>query len=448
MIDPRYTALQVLVKWHRSPHTLDSVLQHFDLSIQKLSKKDRKLFNIIVFGVLRNRARIDFYIQAFSQIPFNKIKQFELYLLRIALFQIVFLDRVPDFAAVDSIVTIAKKTLHKHAAGFINAVLRTAAKKHFTLPFPDRKSEPEKFFSIYYSMPLWLARRWIRSYGYTTASILCEKINQPPDITIRVNTLKAEKKLLIDKLRQVAKNVSLTPVAREGVSFSHPKSAIEAFETFKKGWFQVQDEAAQIVSEYLSPKPFDTVLDACAGFGGKTLHMAQLMENKGQIFAVDTQSAKLEALIQDAKRTGTDIIQTRCLDILNTAIKDFPFYFDKVLLDAPCTGLGVLRRNPDAKWKKNKNDILRLAAQQKKMLNTCANLVKKGGILVYSVCSCEYEENESVIHQFLNKRKDFSIKNSSWPESLITETGFVKTYPNCDNMDGFFAAKLRRKSCL
>ena len=220
--------------------------------------------------------------------------------------------------------------------------------------------------------------------------------------------------------------------------------------------FQIQDEAAQIVTDFLAPLPNEKILDACAGLGGKTGHIAQLMENKGTIIASDVDPKKLESLELESKRLGIDIIHTKPLNLLKTSIKDFNFYFDRVLIDAPCTGLGVLRRNPDTKWDRSKNDIARLSGQQKKMLNSAANLVKPGGLLVYAVCSCEKEENEDVIHHFLNKRKDFSIDKdfksnnydsliTSLIDSLITREGFLKTYPDANNMDGFFAARLKRK---
>jgi len=237
--------------------------------------------------------------------------------------------------------------------------------------------------------------------------------------------------------------------ASQGICFTHPGLPIHEFKSFQNGLFQVQDEAAQIVTEFLNPKPGEKILDACAGLGGKTGHIAQLMKNNGMIVAADIDSQKLESLHSDSRRLGIDILRTKPINILNTSIKDFDFYFDRVLIDAPCTGLGVMRRNPDTKWKRSKKDINRIGAQQKRMLNAASNLVKPGGILVYAVCSCEREENEAVVHSFLTKRKDFFIEASSVSDrycKLLTPDGFIKTYPEANNMDGFFAARLKRKS--
>jgi len=339
----------------------------------------------------------------------------------------------------------------------MNAVLRNSADNFSKVTLPDAKDNAPKFISVKFSMPLWLSKKWTQAYGFESTCSLCKQINTIPQITLRTNTLKVDRESLARRLSLVAKNIQLTDYANQGISFSSPSLPIHEFETFKLGLFQIQDEAAQIITQLLSPKPGEKILDACAGLGGKTGHIAQLMENKGIIIAVDVENKKLESLQSDSKRLGIDIIQTKSLNLLKTSIKDFDFYFDRVLIDAPCTGLGVMRRNPDTKWNRSKNDIERLAAKQKKMLNAAANLVKPGGILVYAVCSCEREENEEVIHRFLDKRKDFSIDKDFKSDNyyslmtrlispLINREGFLKTYPEANNMDGFFAARLKRKS--
>ncbi|CCK79652.1 16S rRNA (cytosine(967)-C(5))-methyltransferase RsmB [Desulfobacula toluolica] len=447
--DPRHIALNVLCSWHKASLTLDKSLENHSEEISCLSKNDKNLCNALIFGVLRHRESIDHTLCAFSNIPLIKIDTAPLYLLRITLFQILYMDRIPAFAAINTAVDIAKKTSGKKTAGFINAVLRNAAKNNSKITLPDPKAEPAKFISIQYSLPLWLSGKWNHAFGFEKSSLLCRQINTIPPITLRTNTLKIDRQSLAQKLSLVAKNIELTEYADQGVSFTNPSILIREFEAFKLGLFQIQDEAAQIVTQLLAPRPGEKILDACAGLGGKTGHIAQLMENKGIIIAADVEPKKLEFLESDAKKLGIEIIRTKPINLLKTSIKDFDFYFDRVLIDAPCTGLGVLRRNPDAKWKRSKNDIARLAAKQKKMLNAAANLVKPGGILVYAVCSCEREENEEVIHTFLNKRKDFSIDThfkSNKYSRLMTRDKFLKTYPDTNNMDGFFAARLKRKS--
>ena len=455
--DPRHIALNVLLFWHKDSHTLDKSLESYSEEISSLSKNDRSLCNALIFGVLRQRESIDWIIRAFSNTSFEKIDIKPLYLLRIALFQIMYMDRIPVFAAINTTINIAKKLSGKKTSGYMNAVLRNSADNFSKVTLPDAKDNAPKFISVKFSMPLWLSKKWTQAYGFESTCSLCKQINTIPQITLRTNTLKVDRESLARRLSLVAKNIQLTDYANQGISFSSPSLPIHEFETFKLGLFQIQDEAAQIITQLLSPKPGEKILDACAGLGGKTGHIAQLMENKGIIIAVDVENKKLESLQSDSKRLGIDIIQTKSLNLLKTSIKDFDFYFDRVLIDAPCTGLGVMRRNPDTKWNRSKNDIERLAAKQKKMLNAAANLVKPGGILVYAVCSCEREENEEVIHRFLDKRKDFSIDKDFKSDNyyslmtrlispLINREGFLKTYPEANNMDGFFAARLKRKS--
>ncbi|MCM2283366.1 MAG: 16S rRNA (cytosine(967)-C(5))-methyltransferase RsmB [Desulfobacula sp.] len=448
MKDPRYLALKVLVDWHKKNRTLDQSLELYSEDISNLPKNDRSLCNAILFGVLRQRESMDWTIRSFTHTSFEKIDVTSLYIIRIALFQILHMDKIPVFAAIHTAVEISKALSGKRTAGFINAVLRKAAENDDALSLPDKKTEPDKFLSVSYSFPLWLSKKWIHAFGFEKAEKLCRQINTIPSITICCNRLKTNRQFLLEQLQLCTKNIQMTDYAAHGICFSNPVLPVQELEAFQLGLFHVQDEAAQIVTEYLAPEPGETVLDSCAGFGGKTFHMAQLMDNKGLVIAADLDPEKLETLQMDAKRLGIHNIQTKPMDLLKASIKDFDIYFDRVLVDAPCTGLGVLQRNPDAKWKRTPKDIERLAAKQKKMINAAANLVKPGGILVYAVCSCEKEENEAVIHSFLDKRKDFSIDKNSHSDKyavLITHEGFLKTYPDSKNMDGFFAARLIRK---
>ncbi len=447
--DPRHIALKVLLDWQKGSQTLDRSLELFCDDISGLPKNDRSLCNAIIFGVLRKRQSIDWVIRSFSNTAFEKIDVISLYILRIALFQILHMERIPAFASIYNAVDISKTISGKKTSGFVNAILRNASENHSTLSLPDEKTDPEKFLSIRYSLPEWLLKKWIQVYGIEQAGKLCRQIDCVPQITVCCNRLKATRQSLMESLCPFTRNLQITDYAAHGLRFSNPSLPVQELEAFKLGLFHVQDEAAQIITAYLAPEPGEKILDACAGFGGKAFHIAELMDNQGAVTASDIESEKLERLQLDAKRLGISIIQTKTVDILMSSIKDFDFYFDRVLMDSPCTGLGVLQRNPDTKWKCSKKDIERLSAKQKKMINSAANLVKQGGILVYAVCSCEREENEDVIYSFLEKRKDFSIDKDFQSDKFalfITSDGFLKTYPDPKNMDGFFAARLIRKS--
>ncbi|MCP3944067.1 MAG: 16S rRNA (cytosine(967)-C(5))-methyltransferase RsmB [Desulfobacteraceae bacterium] len=430
--------------------TLDRSIDDAQNELECMPHQDKNLCSAIVFGVLRQRGYIDFIIKSFSKKPVEQIDIQVLYILRIALFQIIFLDRVPAFAAVNTSIELAKKLINKGTAGFINAVLRKAEQNYQTIDLPDRNTNFSAFIRAKYNLPGWLTKRWLKAYGNEKIQSLCESINTIPPITLRVNTLKTSRQALGTHLETQDLCVEYTKQSALGLYISRPGKQVSEIEGFTQGLFQVQDEAAQLVSQILDPKPHETILDACAGLGGKTCHIAQLMNNQGMVVAGDLENHKLDSLKIEAQRLGIKNIQTQQIDLLKSSIKEFPGYFDRVLLDAPCSGLGVMRRNPDTKWKRTHKDILRMAAQQKKFLNAAANLVKPGGMLVYAVCSCEPEENEQVIKAFLEKRKDYYLDTKMdgvldlFNSKLTPREHCLKTYPDACHMDGFFAARLKR----
>ena len=448
-LDPRQTALNILVLWHNCIHTLDKVLEDNNDLINKLKPKDKNLCNALIFGTLRCQDHIDWIIFAFCKIELNKMDIKLLYLLRIAVLQLVFMDRIPDFAIVDTSVNIAKKNFNKSKSGFVNAILRKACKEYTNIALPSKKSNLAKFIHIKYSIPLWLSKRWLYAFGFEKLVCIGKQINTIPLTSIRINTLKTNRDLLEKMLLSKVQIIKSSEYISSGFLLKSLDIPIQDLDEFKAGLFFIQDQGAQIITQILSPKENEKILDACAGLGGKTTHIAQMMKNKGHITALDVDQKKLDLLALNAKRLGIKIIETRKYNVLNSSIKDFNTYFDRVLVDAPCTGLGVLARNPDTKYKCTKKDITRLCAKQKKILCAAANLVKPDGILVYAVCSCEQEETCDVIKYFLKKRKDFVLeKNFKSLEcrKLINSKGFLKTYPDFFDMDGFFAACLKRKN--
>jgi 16S rRNA (cytosine967-C5)-methyltransferase len=250
-------------------------------------------------------------------------------------------------------------------------------------------------------------------------------------------------------LKAVAGDITPTRYSPDGVSFFNPKTAIKDMDAFQAGWFQVQDEAAQLVTLLLDPQPGETVLDACAGLGGKTGHIGQTMKNKGRITAADHDRHKLLKLVSEMKRLGILMVDTWNLDLDGPAIDNAGKMFDRILLDAPCSGLGVIRRNPDTKWKASKHNLKNYQEKQIRFLTRLAPLVKPRGVLVFAVCSTEPEENEAVIKGFLNKHDKFAIEKDpasfrSNIRSLVNKDGFLVTHPHVNNMDGFFSVRLRR----
>ena len=447
--DPRHIAYKVLVRIEEKYGSLDETLEKSRDGLDRLSDRDRSLAGGIIFGTLRWQLSIDWIIKAFSDKDLKRIDVEVLVLLRMALFQIIYMDRIPPSAAVNTAVSIAGQEKGKGAAGFVNAVLRKACKEYASVPPPDPSIDPLFFTSIEKSIPLWLVKRWMNLYGRAKSTRLFDAVNEIPPITLRTNTLKTDRENLFKRLEPNVSTIEWTNLSPLGLSVTGPKIPLHETDAFKKGFFQVQDEAAQLTTSLLAPAPGEKILDVCAGLGGKTGHIGQLMDNTGHILAADVHSERLFTLEREMKRLGIDITETQRADILKGGLETFTSYFDRVLVDAPCTGLGVLRRNPDAKWNKSVKDIRRNAEKQKQILLAAADLVRPGGILLHAVCSAEPEENEEVIDSFMDKRDDFCVEPCSLPGMnheeatlLFTNRGFFKSYPAALFMDGFFAAKL------
>lgn len=414
-----------------------------------LSRRDRALFNQLVYGVLRWRLRLDAVVAAYANRPLKKIAPTVLNILRMALFQILFMDRIPASAAVNTSVNLARASNASKAAGFVNAVLRNALRHPERFRLPDADDSPVEHMAVAKSIPQWLVSRWIDRMGLYPTERLCDAINTIPPISLRCNDLKNSLPELVAALAAEADEVETMETVDGGLNLIRPRCPIPQMQAFMDGRFAVQDGAAQLVSLLLAPRPGETVLDACAGLGGKTGHMAQLMKNRGRILAMDQVADKLARLEKEARRLGAPIIDTRRVDINRYLDPHALPQFDRVLLDAPCTGLGVLRRNPDAKWSSQKKDIASFADRQMRFLDHLAPLVKPEGVLVFAVCSMEPEENEQVIERFLKKHPNFAITcHQSIEEKrllpFLGEDGFLRTAPHINHMDGFFAARLHR----
>jgi len=445
--DPRRLAVRLLGDLERGRRTLDTLMEDLEETADLRDPRDRDLLNALVFGVLRWRGRLDYLIARFSKTPLSKLDPPILNVLRTALFQLVFLTRIPPSAAVHTAVDLAKSISAPWVGAFVNAVLRKAAAEHATVGFPDPREEPVQALATIWAFPEWLLKRWIDRYGFEPTAELCESINTIPPLTLRVNTLKVTRSEVMAALSPEADTVEAARAAPDGIRVHGLRKRLTALAGFQQGWYQVQDEAAQLVSLLLAPCPGETVLDACAGRGGKTGHLAQLMGNRGVLAALDPSGPHLAALRQEMQRLGVSIVSSQEAS-LGSPIAAAPQGFDRVLLDAPCSGLGTLRRNPDIKWAAGKKDLRRYHDTQLKLLQQAATHVKAGGVLVYSVCSPEPEETVGVIHTFLAQNPEFEPDGNApdLPESirpLMDPQGFLQTYPHLRYMDGFFAARIK-----
>jgi 16S rRNA (cytosine967-C5)-methyltransferase len=447
----RRIALSVLSSLYESNVTLDHRLTQAFEKRRPLKQRDRALATELVLGVLRWRGRLDWFIDHLSKMPVHEMDPLVLDIVRLGLYQILFLARIPVSAAVNDSVDLAKEKAPLWVVRFVNAVLRSAVRRAKEIPLPADADDPVAAIAIEESHPRWMVGRWVKRMGIEETRRLCKANNQIPPVTARVNTLKVSREGLLKSLTGHVKKVNRTRFSPDGLALRGLKRPISEMPAFQDGWFQVQDEAAQLVSYLLGPRPGETILDACAGRGGKTGHIAQLMKDSGAIEAVDLQAWKLQALKASMKRLGVSNVTTWTHDLSQPTAEDLTGTFDRILLDAPCSGLGVLRRRPDIKWRKQEEDLARLQRKQQHLLASLAPWVKRGGCLVYGVCSLEPEEGERVVDNFLKSQTDFVIDCSStgpgeMDERLVDRAGIFRSLPHEHDMDGFFAVRLKKET--
>lgn len=406
-----------------------------------LSREDRALAQEITLGVLRWQRTLDYFIERYASRPVGALDVQVVTALRIGLYQLRHLARIPQSAAVNESVNLVKGSGVRSAAGFVNAVLRKAA-RNLGDEAGAGLDDPVERASVELSHPLWMLRRWSTLLGEAEARELALANNIPPAIAFRVNTLLTPHDEAIAGLRAQGVTASASEIVPG--AFIVEQGAHAVARDAEHGRIYVQDEASQLVSLLLAAQPGERVLDLCAAPGSKSSHIAALTRGKAWIVACDVHSQRLASLTAICKRLGVHSIVAVALD----ATRALPFAedapkFDRVLIDAPCSGTGTLRRNPEIKWRLMPEDIARLAGVQLNLLTGAASLVRTGGRLVYSTCSIEREENEEVICQFLERDRSFCVIEPNVGE-MKTSDGFVRTFPHRHRMDGFFAAVLEK----
>ena len=451
--NPRRAAFDILLRIEKERSYADILIDR-ELSGGALQGPDRGLLTELVYGVLRRQGTLDHIINQFSHQRTDRLERAVLILLRLGLYQIFFLDRVPVSAAVNETVELAK-VLAPRAAGFSNAVLRRADRERDAISYPDPLRDPAAFLAARHSHPAWICARWIEQLGAEEAGALAKIMSEAPPMTVRTNTLKISRDSLIARLAAEGASAVTTRFSPAGLQVSAP-FPLARLASFQEGLFTIQDESSQLAALFLAPRPGERVLDVCAAPGGKTTYLAQLMENRGAILAGDAALRKLAFIEETARRLGITTITTIQIDAtrplaesgISLLTQTAAPRFDRVLVDAPCSGLGVLRRNPEGKWWKTPADMATLVRRQKAILHNVAGLPADGGTLLYATCSTTPEENEEVIADFLSKRTDFMLEDLRmlFPEyaELCTATGCFRSWPHRHGMDGFFAARLRK----
>ena len=392
----------------------------------KLDDRDAALCTELVLGVERNRLFLDNIIENLSTLKLKKISVWILNILRMGIYSLRFLDKIPQSATINECVKLAKRYGHQKSSGFVNAVLRKAVTSGDFLP----EEGTEEYLSVFYSYPGWIITKW-KSEKVKDIEPLLKAGNINPPTYLRKNLLKGD--------FEIPEGFEKAPLGKN--SYIYTKGgAFHGSKLQKEGYFSIQDVASQLAVEALDPKEGMEVLDLCAAPGGKSEYAAELMGNKGHVVACDLYPHKTELIEKSAERLGIKIIETRVNDAEKYE-KDFEEKFDRVLLDAPCSGLGIIRRKPDIKWTKAAMDCSALAKTQYKMLRNATHYVKKGGILVYSTCTISKMENQQTVQMFLRENKNFE----ALPTEYMNEKGYCQLYPNVDNTDGFFIARFVRR---
>jgi 16S rRNA (cytosine967-C5)-methyltransferase len=442
----REAALKILYEINEKGAYSNLALNKY-FSSAELRDIDRAFATEIVYGAVKWKLTLDRVIAAYSNIKIEKLSPWILNILRLGAYQIIYMTKVPQSAACNESVKLAGRYGHKASAGFVNAVLRNIARSGGEIELPSRQEDPAGYFAVKFSYPKWLAEKYIGLFGEEFAESLLDSGNGIPELTVRANTLKITAPGLVEKF--AAEGVGAIPgkYSSEAVIIKSTVS-IGTLSAFKEGLFQVQDESSMLVAAVLAPLPGERVLDACSAPGGKATHMAQLMQNRGTVLARDIHEHKIKLIEDTAKRLGIDIIKCELHDAASPDNTD-DGAFDRVLLDAPCTGLGIVRRKPDIKWARETKDVEGITALQKKLLQMVSRSVKPGGSLVYSTCTILPEENEAVVKGFLQENESFEPVDIAQflPAGLAEHAKgcMLQTYPNRDGIDGFFMARLRRK---
>lgn len=408
---------------------------------KNLEERDIGLISEIVFGTVTWKLTIDEIIKIYSKIKLKKYSPWVLNILRMGVYQIVFLDKIPKSAAVNESVNLCKKYGPK-SSGLVNAILRKVEKEDLMV-FEKIENDIERI-SKTTSMPEWIVEKLIEENGIVVAERICNCSNIKPNLSIRVNNLKTTKEEILKELKE--KNINAKEGELDDFIILDKLKNIEELLEFKEGKFTVQDESAGLVSLVMSPQKGEYILDACSAPGGKTTYMAELMENDGKILAWDLYKHRTNLIKQNSERLGINIIETKEKDA-SQFDENMVNKFDKILLDVPCLGLGVIKRKPDIKWQRQESDVEEISKLQYQILDTCSKYLKDDGEIVYSTCSILKEENEEIIEKFLKNSQNFQIinyKNSKQYKKYIKDNKYIKIEPSEKN-DGFFICKLIKK---
>ncbi len=437
----RGLAVKILNRVERTDAYLEKLLDNEIKSVE-LCGPDKALLYEIVHGVVRWQGRLDWILSGFYKGQFSKAIPILKNALRVALYQILFLDRVPEYAAVNEAVEFVKKLQGQKQADISNAILRNIIKNKNSIRYPDPEQDLIGYLAAYYSHPSWIIKRWLNKFGRQATEDLLFANNERPFITLRINKLKTDNEIFYKLLEEVNLRYSQCKYNNNFVRL-HNLSNISQWQYYSQGYFNIQDESTGFAVKILDAKPGMRILDLCAAPGGKSSYIAELINNDGEIIAIDRFESRLSNLEKNMARLGINCVKTICVDALEYSDEKL---FDRILADVPCSGLGTLSKKPDIKWKKELIDIHQINVLQSQLIEKASTLIKPGGIIVYSTCTIEPEENFGIVEEFLKRNPNFVLESllGIVPDEMIDENGCLQTLPHLHKMDGAFAAKLKR----
>lgn len=441
-MDSRELALDVLLDIEKNKGYSNIVLNKYMIKHQDINNPN--LVRELVYGVLENREYLDYIIRKKSSVRLKKIHDTVLMILRLGTYQICFLDRTPDSAAVNESVKLVKKKGLARTSGFVNGVLRNISRNKEESMLIESKSDRD-YLSIRYSHPKWLIDSWLDEYGYSFTRDLCSANNQRPSLNIRVNTNKIDRDSLKSKLENKGLDLEYTSYSSYGLVVKNPINIV-SMDEYKEGLFSIQDESSMLVAEIMKPRENSLVLDLCSAPGGKSGHIGELMKNTGIVIARDKYKHKIDLIEKNINRLELENVKCELHDGLKLD-KELVNKVDYCLLDAPCSALGTIRRSPEIKWTREEEAIKELVNLQRELLDITSNYLRPGGIFIYSTCTINRDENINQIRDFLDRHRDFrllAIEEENLEGIKNASEGFLEIYPNLYSMDGFFIAKMQR----
>ncbi|MBW7474162.1 16S rRNA (cytosine(967)-C(5))-methyltransferase RsmB [Paenibacillus oenotherae] len=449
----REVALHTLVKVAES-RAFSNLQLNRSLQEAGLSRQDAALATELVYGTIQRQRTLDYRLTSLVSKGLDKLAPWVLQLLRMSAYQLLFLDRIPPHAAVNEAVGIAKRRGHAGISGMVNGVLRNMERKLVEMKSGINEKEPVQRIGIQHSYPDWLVERWMETYGEAETEAICASSNAAPHASIRVNRLLASREKALGMLADAGFEASASPLASCGIVVRGGGN-LASTDGYNKGLWTLQDESSMLVAEVCAPEPGMAVIDCCAAPGGKTTHLAEIMNDTGRVVANDLHPHKRKLIEDGAERLGLRSVHAATGDAGELAKQHGAESFHLVLLDAPCSGLGVIRRKPEIKWTKTPEDIQEIAKIQKRLLREAAKLVRPEGRLVYSTCTIELDENERQIEAFLKENENFQL-DPHWPEEVLAPLrasgiipaehfkGAVQLLPQHFGSDGFYIARLKR----